>query len=215
MKNIWIVSPIYNEAEDYSYLISSLSGNYVTQDIEVETTDENGQVVISYEPHPDQGLAAPDFSGKIVFVHNGEHGDISGVHDLDVSGDFNIAKMWNEGFAYAKSNGATHVAILNAVSKINPHIIVKSVDEFENSSVVNIADGTAFIINTNSEILADEQFKVYFADLDLFKRAGDIDSLAFGSYPSSEIEQIQLTDFAISMKSVTDEDGVKYSEKYA
>ena len=148
MTDLWILNVIIEEDADYSQLINDLTGGFVASDIETEETDENGEKVITYTPHPHADLAAPDFSGKIIFAHlTDSYTTRDGVVNLDIS-KFKGTTAWNEGVAYAKSQGATHVAILNNVSSINPHVITLGFEGNDDKTVTNLSDGAAFIVTS-------------------------------------------------------------------
>jgi hypothetical protein len=202
--NTWILSTIIEEDFDYSSLVNDLSGNYSTEDIETRTTDENGEEVIEYTPHPHAGLTAPDFSGKIVFAHfTNEYMTYDGVDDIVIN-EFKSTKAWNEGVAYAKSNGATHVVIMNQVTHINPHVLKLAIDENPNVSVINISDGGVFIVNTAFNFAADEAYNFWFEDNNILSRAAEANSYARPSLEEPQIEQLQiverLEEFDIAIK---------------
>lgn len=189
--NTWILSTIIEEDFDYSSLVNDLSGNYSTEDIETRTTDENGEEVIEYTPHPHAGLTAPDFSGKIVFAHfTNEYMTYDGVDDIVIN-EFKSTKAWNEGVAYAKSNGATHVVIMNQVTHINPHVLKLAIDENPNVSVINISDGGVFIVNTAFNFAADEAYNFWFEDNNILGKASESGSYA---RPAVEEPQVQQTE---------------------
>jgi hypothetical protein len=202
--NTWILNTITEEDFDYSGLVGSLTGGYVADDIETISTGENGEEVVEYVTHPHAGRPAPDFSGKIVFVRfQNDYVEYDGVHSLEVS-EFKNTKAWNEGVEYAKSQGATHVVIMNQVTSINPHIIELAIEEHPNVSIINISDGGVFIVNTDFNFEADEKFNFWFEDNNIFARASEANSYARPSIEEPQIKQIgvksRLTEFKAAIE---------------
>jgi hypothetical protein len=189
--NTWILTTITEEDFDYSSLVNSLTGGYVAEDIETKTTDENGEEVIEYSTHPHAGRPAPDFSGKVIFARfQEEYPNYDGVFNLEVA-EFKNTKAWNEGVAYAKSQGATHVVIMNQVTGINPHVLELAIEENPDVSVINISDGGVFIINTAFDFQADEAYNFWFEDNNILNRASESGSYA---RPALEEPQVRQTD---------------------
>ena len=213
MNNTWIVVPIIDSAFNYSTLMSTLKGGYTPSDIVTETVDEEGNTVITTEPHPNVGMTAPDFSNKIVLGHHtAGYPATPGAIDVLVEGDFNIAKLWNAGVEEALDNGATHAAVLNYISNLNPFVIEEAVVQAETVDLINIADGGLFVIKTTSGLKADEQFSVYFADLDLFATTS---SSARASAEVSEIVTFNVDEFIAGMSEKIVNDGALYEAKHA
>jgi hypothetical protein len=189
--NTWILTTITEEDFDYSGLVSSLTGGYVADDIETRTTDENGEEVIEYTTHPHECRNAPDFSGKILFARfQNDYTEYSGVYSLEVD-EFKNTKAWNEGVAYAKSQGATHVVIMNQVTGINPHVIELAIEEAPDVSIINISDGGVFIVNTAFDFEANEAFNFWFEDNNILNAASESGSYA---RPALEEPQVQQTE---------------------
>ena len=213
MNNTWIVVPVIDSSFDYSTLMSTLKGGYTPSDIVTETTDEEGNTVITTESHPNEGMTASDFSNKIVLVHHtAGYTPTAGATDILVEGEFNIAKLWNAGIDEAADNGATHAAVVNYISNLNPFIIEEAVAEAETVDLINIADGGLFVIKTASGLKADEQFSVYFADLDLFAAAASSTRV---SPAASEIVTFDVGAFIESVSDKIANDGVLYEAKHA
>lgn len=168
MNNISIVIPVVDTSiQDFSSLINELQGNYVSQDIVDVTVDENGeQVVEVIEKTPYNSIPCPDYTNKIIFVSHSPVSTPEGVENVVVEGELNIAKLWNAGISHASSNGASRVVILNEVSSINPHIFAEVIEEHD-QPVINLSDGGCFIVTP--EIKANESYRWWFADVDLFK----------------------------------------------
>ncbi len=213
MNTTWIVVPVIDSSFDYSTLLSTLKGGYVPSDIVTETTDEEGNTVVTTETHPNDGMTAPDFSDKIVLVHRAPgFTPVSGTTNVVVEGEFNISKLWNAGVSAAYEGGASHAAVLNYISNVNPFIIEESVTEAESADLINVADGSLFIIKTDSALRADEQFSVYFADLDLF---GSATSLVKATPAAPEIATFDVAAFIESVSDKIAVDGQRYEAKHA
>jgi hypothetical protein len=168
MNTVMIVVPVANPSvQNFDALVSELSGGYVPQDHVTVSVDENGVETETVIPNPFKEAAAPDYSGKIVLVSHEPITAPEGAQNVVVDGELNIAKLWNAGIAQAVADGATHVVVLNEVSSINPHVFDEAIEEAP-SSVINISDGGCFIVTEG--VSADEKFRWWFADNDLFKR---------------------------------------------
>lgn len=204
MTNLFILNTIIEEDADYSQLVNDLTGGFVAADIETTTKDENGEDVVSTTPHPHADLAAPDFSGKIIFAHLvGEYEEIDGVDHFAVS-KFKGTTAWNEGVAYAKSKGATHVAILNNVDGINPHVLTIGFEDNENKSVINLADGAAFIVDADFSV--DETYNFWFVDNEIFTDAQESGTYGAPGVEHSAISQSEITSSKEAFSAAIDED---------
>jgi hypothetical protein len=204
--NTWILNTITEEDFDYSGLVGSLTGGYVAEDIETRSTDENGQEVVEYAPHPHAGRPAPDFSGKIVFGRfQNDYVEYDGVYSLEVD-EFKNTKAWNEGVAYAKSQGATHVVVMNQVTEINPHVLELAIQEFPNVSIINISDGGVFIINTDFNFEADEKFNFWFEDNNILKKAFEAGSYGRPALEEPQIKQIEVNSRLVEFQTAVEAD---------
>lgn len=193
--NTWILTTITEEDFDYSSLVNSLTGGYVANDLETRTTDENGEEVIEYTTHPHEGRNAPDFSGKIIFARfQNDYTEYAGVYNLEVD-EFKNTKAWNEGVAYAKSQGATHVVIMSQVTGINPHVIELAVEDAPDVSIINISDGGVFIVNTDFDFTANEDYNFWFEDNNILEKASES-----GSYARSEAKEPQITQIEVKSR---------------
>jgi hypothetical protein len=202
--NTWILSTIVEEDFDYSSLVNVLSGGYVAEDIEEKTTGENGEDIIEYRPHPHAGLPAPDFSGKLIFAHfTNNYEAIDGVNHIVID-EFKNTKAWNEGVAYAKAQGATHVVIMNEVTHINPHVLKLAIEENPDVSIINISDGGVFIVNTAFDFEANEDYNFWFEDNNILKAAMESESYARPSLEEPQIKQLEIVsrreEFDIAIK---------------
>lgn len=201
MNNISIVIPIVDtNIQDFSTLVNELQGNYVSQDIIETKIDENGEEVIEViEETPYNSIPCPDYSGKIIFVSHSPVSTPEGVENVVVDGELNIAKLWNSGINHAIFNGASHIVILNEVSSINPHIFAEVVEKYSNP-VINLSDGGCFIVTP--EVQANESYRWWFADLDLFENNDTI------SYRNSFLDIVQDNSIPIQgiMKEITEVD---------
>jgi hypothetical protein len=169
MTNLFILNTIIEEDADYSQLITNLTGGFVPADIEKTEVNEDGEEELTVTTHPHAGLESPDFSEKIIFVHLvDEFSEIEGADHIKAS-KFKGTTAWNEGIAYAKSKGATHVAVLTNVLDINPHAISLGFDGNEEKSVVNLSDGAAFIVTADFSV--EEKYNFWFIDNEIFEKA--------------------------------------------
>jgi len=166
MTNIHIIIPVADSSvQNFDSLVNELCGNYVPQDHTTTTHDENGEGVEEVVENPYKGSPAPDYSNNITLVSHSSLTPPTGSDNVVVSGDLNVAKLWNAGAAHAIQNGATHVVVLNEVSSISPYVFEEAVAE-HSEPVINLSDGGCFIVTPGVE--ANETYRWWFADVDLF-----------------------------------------------
>jgi hypothetical protein len=221
--NTYILSTIVEEDFDYSELINILSGGYITEDVEVKSPNRNRNSeddVIEYAPHPHADRPAPDFSGKIVFAHfTNDYVAYDGVSHIVVD-EFKNTKAWNQGVAYAKGLGATHVVIMNDVTHINPHVLELAIAENPDVSIINISDGGVFVVNTAFDFAANEDYNFWFEDNNILNAAAQSGSYARPPLEEPQIKQLQIVtrqaefdvaikqDFATSGTEIPNLDGI-------
>jgi len=116
------------------------------------------------------------YEGKIVFVNNHKPYTIfENVHHLEDFEETNISRWWNRGIEFAKSRGAEYVAVINDDVFFDPSIIGEMVQQmaqgdYEVSSAMGNL-GVFWIIDTRSEIRADENLRWWCGDGDIFREA--------------------------------------------
>jgi hypothetical protein len=174
MTNTWIVIPVKDNSVDVSTVVSNLTGGFVAPEkYEVSKMNPETQEVETEEvDHPHFGETAPDFSGKIVFVNfEAGYAEHEGVTHIADNGEVNIYRAWNTGINHAVANNADAVVLVNAVTDFDPFVVVEAKDKLteDGSEVVNIADGGMLMIAGSSSVRADEQFRIWFGDNDLYK----------------------------------------------
>lgn len=199
-----VVVPVADPSvQNFDALVSELSGGYVPQDHVEVSVDENGVETETVIPNPFKDSPAPDYSGKIIFASHAPVATPEGVQNVVVDGELNVAKLWNAGVSQAIASGATHVAILNEVSSINPHVFAEAIEEAP-SAVVNISDGGCFIVTEG--VSANETFRWWFADNDLFKRYDT------GYYRNDFVDIVQENRLEIdeNLKAIVTQDQVNF-----
>jgi len=161
MSNIHIIIPVADpNQQSFTNLISELCGNYFPQDHSIIV---DGEDQILENPYKDYDPV--NFSNFITFVSHLPLNNINEINNIVVDSELNIAKLWNAGIESVSN--ADYIVILNEVSSINPIVIKKAIEE-NSSDVINISDGGCFAVKPN--IRADEKFRWWFADIDLFDR---------------------------------------------
>jgi hypothetical protein len=206
MTNLFILNVIIEETADYSQLITNLTGGFIPADIERTEKNEYGEEELTVTPHPHADLESPDFSDKIIFIHLvDDFAEIEGADHIK-SSKFKSTTAWNEGVAYAKSKGATHVAILSNVSDINPHFISLGLEGNEEKSVINLADGAAFIVTADFSV--EEEYNFWFIDNKIFSDAAEAGTFGRPSIEEPNIVQADLTSSAEAFSSAVQEDFV-------
>jgi hypothetical protein len=179
MNNTWIVVPVKDNGIDASPVVENLTGGFVAPEkygVESVNVQDMGPER-EWIDHPYFGQDAPNFSGRIVFINfEKNHQVFDGVtHILDDSG-VSIYRAWNTGLEYAISNGADSVVLFNAITDFDPFTVIQAkliMDESE-AEVINIWDGAMIMISGTSKIRADEQFRIWCGDNDLYLRAAGV-----------------------------------------
>lgn len=176
MHNIWVVVPILSNDFDLTNIVDKLSGWYIAPDtFEVENILEDGSIGNENIPHPYAGQAGPNFSNKIVFINSiDNYKKYDGVVHIECFEEINISKFINIGIDYAISNGATHVFVLSTPANFDPFIISESILNCPDTELINISDGTAFILSSSSSLRIDESFRLWFWDNDFYRIAEDV-----------------------------------------
>lgn len=93
-----------------------------------------------------------------------------GTIDLNVP-VFKNTTAWNLGFAMAKAAGATHVVVMNSPKSITVTDITVFVEANPDAPVINISDGGAFILNTSSDFVANEDYNFWVEDSNIIRDA--------------------------------------------
>ena len=160
MQDIWIVVPVGNRHKYLSYLLDTLI----------------------------------EYKNKIVFINNKSPYPIfKGVYHIEDFEEINISRWWNAGIEFAKKHGADYVVVMNDDIEFNPSVIKKMVNEmikgeYEVSSASgNI--GAFWIIDTTSEIRADENLRWWCGDGDIFRQA-DLNK-KFLNYRQNEVKHLE------------------------
>lgn len=142
IERVWIVVPVGEREKYLSNLLSTLS----------------------------------EYKDRIIFINNSQgYSTFDGVHHIEDFGPINIHRWWNLGIQYAKEMGAKYVAVINDDIIFNPSIILEMVEKmsdgvYEISSAMGNL-GAFWIIDTNSEIRADENMRWWCGDGDIFRQA--------------------------------------------
>jgi len=203
--NIYVIIPAVDQQyQNFDQLVSDLCGNYTPQD-----RVSQGFMIEGEEeavPNPYKDAVMTDLSDKIIFVAHTEFSAPANTESVIVEGELNVAKLWNAGIAYATSLGATHVVVLNEASSVNPNVISESISDNDNE-IINLSDGGCFVVKPN--VVADEEYRWWFADLDLFNRYNS----AIVRNEWLDLVQNNRIEIDETMKSIVDSDEVTYSSK--
>jgi hypothetical protein len=116
---------------------------------------------------------------RIVIVHTVESESIDGVHNLWDLGEINIHRWWNRGINFAKEHGAKYVAVLNddLVLEDNPLNAIANAMEETKSAIgfpyphTGHICGYCYILNVETGLMPDENYRWWFGDNDLYLRA--------------------------------------------
>lgn len=218
MNNTWIVVPVISNTADLTAFVEKLSGGYVAPETYEKQVfnQETKEFETVNEPHPYAGQTGPDLSNKIIFVNKvAGYTEYDGVVHLEDFADINIYRYWNTGFQHAVANGADSVVLLNGVIDLDPFIIKDAYDVLGQTGkeVVNVSDGAILMISSASSLSADEQFKIWFGDNDLYRRAESVLAHSDSSYSKLIylVEQYAIDGF----ESIVASDEAKYNAKWS
>lgn len=217
MENTWIVIPVRDNDLDLNKALDRLNGTYICPEkyIRFEYDQETKDFVEVEKDHPHALEVAPNFINKIILVHLKDgYSPVAGTIQLEDFGSINIYRVWNTGINYAFENGADSIVLFNAVLQIDPFIIFDSYDLLvsEDTEVVNISDGAIVMIASKSLIRADEQFRIWFGDNDLYRRAEGVSSKFRADWAS--VTQLDNIEFDDAFKAIVAEDELKFQAKY-
>lgn len=217
MENTWIVIPVRDNSLDLNVALDKLNGTYICPEkyVGFEYNEETRDFIEVERDHPHALEVGPDFTNKIILVHlSPGYTEISGTVQLEDFEPINIYRVWNTGIKYAFDNGADSVVLFNAVLDIDPFILSDAYDLMivEGTEVVNISDGAIVMISSKSLIRADEQFRIWFGDNDLYKRAEEVSSTFRADW--ARVAQLDEIEFDDEFKAIVAEDEIKYQAKH-
>lgn len=208
--------PVRNNELDLSAALNKLNGTYVVPEkYEALEYDAEAQTFNKIEKdHPYAGKTGADFTGRIILVHlNDGYSPVAGTVQLEDFGPISIYRVWNTGAEYAFANGADSVFLFNAVLDVEPMALQDAYDmmKADGTEVVNVSDGAVVLLSASSQIRADEQFRIWFGDNDLYDRAAEVSSLFRADWAFVEtLDQIEFDD---EFKAIVAEDELKYNAK--
>lgn len=122
------------------------------------------------------------FKNRIVFVNNKRgYKKFDSVHHIEDFGEIGIYRWWNKGIKYAKSNGAQYVAVLNDdidfdsgfIGELYGCLVKKKLAIVDSGNSGN-GGGAAWMMDLSYGLLANEHFKWWYGDTELFDRAKKI-----------------------------------------
>ena len=113
---------------------------------------------------------------KIIFINNDvNYTKFYGVNHIEDFEEINIHRWWNKGIDYAKSRGAEYIAIINDDISFPQDMIDNMINKMKERDawVCGLAyhAGVFFIIKANSNVRADETFRWWCGDGDIFRQA--------------------------------------------
>lgn len=216
MENTWIVMPVRSNELDLGPALSKLNGTYIVPETyEAFEYDEEAKTFNKViKDHPHAGKTGADFTGRIILVHlNDGYQPVAGTVQLEDFDPINIYRVWNKGAEHAFANGADSVFLFNAVLEVEPMALAESYElmKSEGTEVVNVSDGAIVLLSSTSSIRADEQFRIWFGDNDLYDRAAEVSSIFRADWTFVEtLDQIEFDD---EFKAIVAEDEAKYEAK--
>lgn len=160
-----------------------------------------------------------EYSNNIIFINNFKgYKKFDNVHHIEDFDEVNIHRWWNKGIDYAKSQGAEYVVIMNDDISFSKTLIQNMINKMieRNSDVCGIAKhaGVLFIINSKSNIRADENLRWWCGDGDIFRQALEKKSLTW--YVDESFNHYELNKQTSSSEYLLDlgnKDLIYYKEK--
>jgi len=211
----WVVIPVSSAETDLSQIVANLTGSFVVPETYTIPSPMGNDIPDDTVPHPHFGQSAPNFSGRILFVHFGlSLSPNAGASSINLDGNYNIAKAWNTGINNAVGEGAEAVVILNGPIVFDPFVIADGVGVMaDGMSVVNIADGAMWVLDALSAIRADETFAIWFADNDIYRQAGS----SVGTYrsPYATLVELENARDLPNFETIVKAEQTAYEAKYA
>lgn len=157
---------------------------------------------------------------QIVIVHTVESEPIEGVHNLWDLDEINIHRWWNKGIKFAMDNGARYVAVLNDDVELADDPLNKIANAMRESySTIGVPypftghiSGYAWVLDTTKGIFPDENFRWWYGDDDLFRRA---ESIVAATCKIRHIEPNRLTSTNDKLMALTVKDREYYDKKWS
>jgi hypothetical protein len=161
------------------------------------------------------------FKNRVVFVNNNRgYKRFDSVHHLEDFGEINIYRWWNTGIEYARKNGAKYVAVLNDdidfdagfIDELYSYLTSKKLAIVDSGNSGN-GGGAAWVMDLSYRLLANEHFKWWYGDTELFDRAKKISKFARITPISHFVhhEPDQLMKESEHLKSLSIEDAYFYN----
>jgi hypothetical protein len=156
---------------------------------------------------------------KIVIVHTVEGEPIEGVHNIYDLDEINIHRWWNKGIKFAMDNGARYVAVLNDDVELADDPLNNIASAMNNSDATigvpypftGHIPGYAWVLDTSKGIFPDENFRWWYGDDDLFRRAENIIAVAC---KIRHVEGNKLTSSNPELMELTKKDKEYYDNKW-
>lgn len=157
---------------------------------------------------------------QIVIVHTVESEPIEAVHNLYDLEEINIHRWWNKGIKFAMDNGARYVAVLNDDIELADDPLNKIVAVMREADAtigipypfIGHISGYAWILDTTKDIFPDENFRWWYGDDDLFRRA---ESIVAVTCKIRHVEPNRLTSTNPSLMALTVKDKEYYESKWS
>jgi len=138
---------------------------------------------------------------RIVIVNTFDKTPTPYVHNIYDHGEINIHRWWNKGIHFAKHRGAEYMAILNDDVLLSNDPLNKIAKVMEETGATlghpvphsGKISGYCFVLNLKHNILADESYRWWFGDDDLWNQAKKLGGVIGASANVKHLHGNELT----------------------
>lgn len=156
---------------------------------------------------------------QIVIINTVDVEEVEGVNNLYDLDEINIHRWWNKGIDYAVARGAKYVAVLNDDLELADDPLNKIAEAMNNSDAIigvpypftGHIPGYAWVLDTSKGIFPDENFRWWYGDDDLFRRAENIIAV---TCKIRHVEGNKLTSSNTELMELTKKDKEYYDKKW-
>ena len=158
---------------------------------------------------------------RIVIVNTFDSIPTPHVHNIYDHGEINIHRWWNRGIEFAKSAGADYIAVLNddLVLSDDPLNKIAKLMEETNATLGHPVphsghlSGYCFVLNLKHKIIANESYRLWFGDNDLWDQAKKLSGVIGALANVKHLHGNELTSNNPKLMALASEDKKLYLQK--